>query len=263
MQSQSSLAASADGVNWALLNASPDIRAQLTANRQMWPKHLRDSPVKCVILTNGDIDHIGGLLTLREKQPLRLFLTQSLHDILAGNPVFEALDAALVERVICEIGVWFEVLPGLSARLFSVPGKAPLYLETEIPDTAMMGGQTVGAEMKSGAARLVYIPGCSRMTDEIKTVIDGADALFFDGTLFRDDEMVTEGLGGKTGQRMGHMPISGHGGSLEMLAGVKAGRKIYVHMNNSNPVWRKDSSERQTVERAGVEIGFDGMELLL
>jgi pyrroloquinoline quinone biosynthesis protein B len=263
VQTQSSLAASADGVDWALLNASPDIRAQLTANSQMWPRSLRSSPVKCVVLTNGDIDHIGGLLTLREKQPFKLFLTQSLNDILSANPVFAALDSALVGRVICEPGSWIEVLPGLSARLFPVPGKAPLYLESGTVDTEMMGGQTVGAEIKTGEARLVYIPGCSKMTDEIKSVIDGADALFFDGTLFRDDEMVTEGLGSKMGLRMGHMPISGPGGSLEMLAGVAAKRKIYVHMNNTNPIWRPGSGERQAVESAGVEIGFDGMELLL
>jgi pyrroloquinoline quinone biosynthesis protein B len=263
VQTQSSLAASADGVDWALLNASPDIRAQLTANRQMWPQGLRGSPVKSVILTNGDIDHIGGLLTLREKQPFKLFLTQPLDDILTENPVFAALDAALVERIICQLDAWFEVLPGLSARLFAVPGKAPLYMESGAVDTEMMGGQTVGAELKSSGARLVYIPGCSKMTPEIKSVINGADALFFDGTLFRDDEMVTEGLGSKTGLRMGHMPISGPGGSLELLAGVNAKRKIYVHMNNTNPIWRPESGERQAVESAGVEIGFDGMELLL
>ena len=263
MQTQSSLAASADGVSWALLNASPDIRSQLTVNRQMWPQEPRDSPVKCVMLTNGDVDHIGGLLTLREKQPFKLFLTQDLHDILLANPVFAALDPALVDRVICELGAWFDVLPGLSARLFAVPGKVPLYLEAGVPDTAKMGGQTVGAEMKSGGARLVYIPGCSKMTDGIRAVIDGADALFFDGTLFRDDEMILEGLGSKTGLRMGHMPISGAGGSLEMLAGVTAKRKVYVHMNNTNPVWRPDSEERRIVERAGVEVGYDGMELLL
>jgi pyrroloquinoline quinone biosynthesis protein B len=263
VQTQSSLAASADGANWALLNASPDIRSQLTANGQMWPTALRDSPIKCVILTNGDIDHIGGLLTLREKQPFKLVLTQTLNDILAGNPVFAALDPSLVTRQICELGTWFEVLPGLRARLFAVPGKVPLYLESGAVDTGLMGEQTVGAEVKTDASRLVYIPGCSFMTPEIKAVIDGADALFFDGTLFRDDEMVTEGLGGKTGLRMGHMPISGPGGSLEILAGVTAKRKIYVHMNNTNPVWRPDSSERQTVESAGVEIAFDGMELVL
>jgi pyrroloquinoline quinone biosynthesis protein B len=263
VQTQSSLAVSADGDHWALLNASPDIRAQLTANRQMWPKSLRDSPMKCVILTNGDIDHVGGLLTLREKQPFKLFLTHSLSAILAANPIFAALDPTLVEQVICELDVWFDVLPGLSARLFAVPGKVPLYMEAESVDTGLIGGQTVGAELKSGDARLVYIPGCSKMTREIKSVIDGTDALFFDGTLFHDNEMVTEGLGNKTGLRMGHMPISGPGGSLEMLAGVTARRKIYVHLNNTNPLWRSDSSERQMVERAGVEVGFDGMEFAL
>lgn len=263
MQTQSSLAVSADGVDWAILNASPDIRAQLTDNRQMWPRALRGSPVKCVILTNGDIDHIGGLLTLREKQPFKLFLTQDLLEIVSANPVFSALDPELVERDACELDTWFDVLPGLSVRLFAVPGKVPLYLESGPSDTAMMGGQTVGAEAKTSDARLCYIPGCSRMTPEITERIEGAEALFFDGTLYRDDEMVIEGLGSKTGLRMGHMPISGLGGSLEMLAGVNARRKIYVHMNNTNPVWRPDSSERQAVERSGVEIAFDGMEVLL
>jgi pyrroloquinoline quinone biosynthesis protein B len=263
VQTQSSLAVSADGARWAVLNASPDIRSQLTSNRQMWPPALRESPVKCVILTNGDIDHVGGLLTLREKQPFKLFLTQDLHEILSANPVFAALDPELVERAACGLDTWFEVLPGLSARLFAVPGKVPLYLESGIADTAMMGGQTVGAELKTDEARLVYIPGCSKMTPEIRARIDGADALFFDGTLYRDDEMVTEGLGSKTGLRMGHMPISGIGGSLEMLAGVGAKRKVYVHMNNSNPIWRPDSEERLAVEGTGVEIGFDGMELQL
>jgi pyrroloquinoline quinone biosynthesis protein B len=263
VQTQSSLAASADGVDWALLNASPDIRSQMTANRQMWPQSLRGTPVKCVILTNGDIDHIGGLLTLREKQPFKLFLTQSLHEMLSSNQVFAALDPSLVTWVICGLDAWFEVLPGLSARLFAVPGKVPLYLEDGVIDTALLDGQTVGAELKTAEARLVYIPGCSKMTPEIKAVIHGAGALFFDGTLFRDDEMITEGLGSKTGLRMGHMPMSGAGGSLEMLAGVDVERKIYVHMNNTNPVWRLESSERQAVERAGIEIAFDGMELLL
>jgi pyrroloquinoline quinone biosynthesis protein B len=263
VQTQSSLAASSDGRDWALLNASPDIRAQLTANTQMWPHALRSSPVKCVILTNGDIDHIGGLLTLREKQPFKLFLTQSLNEILSSNPVFDALDPSLVTRVICGLDTWFDVLPGLSARLFAVPGKAPLYLESGAVDTAMIGGQTVGAEIKTDEARLVYIPGCSKMTSAIKAVAGGADALFFDGTLFRDDEMVTEGLGSKTGLRMGHMPISGLGGSLEKLTRLNARRKIYIHMNNTNPVWLPKSGERQIVEREGVEIGFDGMELLL
>ncbi len=263
MQTQSSLAVSADGARWAVLNASPDIRAQLTANRQMWPQALRESPVKCVILTNGDIDHIGGLLTLREKQPFKLFLTQDLSDILLANPVFDALDPALVTRVICGLDAWFDILPGLSARLFAVPGKVPLYLEDGIVDTALLGGQTVGAELKTDEARLVYIPGCSEMTPEVKAVIGDTDALFFDGTLFRDGEMIAEGLGSKTGLRMGHMPIAGPGGSLDVLAGISAKRKVYVHMNNTNPIWRPDSGERQTVESSGVEIGFDGMELLL
>jgi pyrroloquinoline quinone biosynthesis protein B len=263
VQTQSSLAVSSDGLEWAVINASPDIRAQLTSNKQLWPETLRDSPVKSVVITNGDIDHIGGLLTLREKQSLRLFVTQSIATILADNPIFAALDTDLVDRVICSLDQWFEALPGLSVRMFAVPGKVPLYMESGRVESGMLGEQTVGLEVMSNGKRLVYIPGCSRMTREIGAVIERADALFFDGTLFRDDEMVTSGLGTKTGLRMGHMPISGRGGSLEVLSAFRVKHKIYVHMNNTNPVWRKDSEERAEVERAGVQIGFDGLELEL
>jgi pyrroloquinoline quinone biosynthesis protein B len=262
-QTQSSLAVSANGADWVVINASPDIGVQIISNKQLWPRSLRDSSIRSVVITNGDIDHIGGLLTLREKQPLRLFMTQPIAAIVAGNPVFSALDSELVKRVLCRLDEWFEALPGVLVRMFAVSGKVPLFMESGSVETEMLGEQTVGVEVKSDGKRLVYIPGCSKMTPEIEAVIDAADALFFDGTLFRDDEMITSGLGTKTGLRMGHMPISGPGGSLEILAQVRAKRKVYVHMNNTNPVWRRDSDERADVERAGVEIGFDGMELVL
>lgn len=261
-QTQSSLAVTADGENWALLNASPDIRQQLLATPALHPRALRDSPIKTVLVTNGDIDHIAGLLTLREKQPFRLVATQAIHDILRQNPVFNALDPAFVTQEIVALDQPFVLVPGLEARLFAVPGKVPLFMEDENPDTQLEGEQTVGVELSTRRHRAYYIPGCAIVRDDFKARIAGADVLFFDGTLFSDDEMIRSGAGVKTGQRMGHISMSGPEGSLAALGGIAVGRKIYVHINNTNPVWR-DGPERRLVEDSGFEIAFDGKEVAL
>jgi pyrroloquinoline quinone biosynthesis protein B len=262
-QTQSSLAVTADGRDWTLFNASPDIRAQLSANEQMWPTGLRTSPLQSVIITNGDIDHIGGLLTLREKQPFTIFLTEAIDAVLNANPVFWVMDRAMVTRRICQLDEWFDLGGAARARLFAVPGKVPLFMESETVETQMLGEQTVGVEYEANGARLLYIPGCSMMTEIIAAKIAEADVLFFDGTLYSDDEMIVAGLGQKTGQRMGHMPMSGAGGSLEIFKPFKDVRKIYVHMNNTNPVWAADSAERAHAQSCGWDIGHDGMEIAL
>lgn len=261
-QTQSSLAATADGENWALLNASPDIRQQLLATPALHPRALRDSPIKAVLVTNGDIDHIAGLLTLREKQPFRLVATQAIHDILRQNPVFNALDPAFVTQETVALDQPFTLVPGLEARLFAVPGKVPLFMEGENPDTQLEGEQTVGVELSTRRHRAYYIPGCAIVRDDLKARIAGADVLFFDGTLFSDDEMISSGAGVKTGQRMGHISMSGPDGSLAALGDIAVARKIYVHINNTNPVWR-NGSERRLVEDSGFEIAFDGKEVAL
>ncbi len=261
-QTQSSLAVSGDGENWALLNASPDIRQQLVNTPALHPRALRDSPIGTVLLTNGDIDHIAGLLTLREKQPFRLAMTAAIHEVLRENPVFRALDPDFVKREIVALDRFFTLTPGMEARLFSVPGKVPLFLEGENPDTALEGEQTVGVEMHAAGRKAFYIPGCAVIRDDLKRRIDGADILYFDGTLFSDDEMIRSGTGVKTGRRMGHISISGPDGSLEALRGLAIRRKVYVHINNTNPVWR-DGPERRYVEDNGFEIAFDGKEISL
>ncbi|GAA5542792.1 MULTISPECIES: pyrroloquinoline quinone biosynthesis protein PqqB [Brucella/Ochrobactrum group] len=261
-QTQSSLAVTSDGDSWALLNASPDLRQQLINTPALHPRALRDSPIKTVLLTNGDIDHIAGLLTLREKQPFRLVMTAAIRDILAANPIFNALDPAFVTQEIVALNEPFMLVPGIEARLFSVPGKVPLFMESENPDTALEGEQTVGVELITVRHRIYYIPGCALLRDDLKARISGAEILYFDGTLFTDDEMIKSGTGIKTGQRMGHMSISGNEGSLKALAKVAVRRKIYVHINNTNPVWR-DGPERKLVEDNGFEIAFDGKEIAL
>lgn len=260
--SQSSLAISADGVDWAILNASPDIRNQLAATPALRPKALRDSPVKAVLLTNGDIDHVAGLLGLREKQGLSLHATAEILDVLAGNPVFAALDPALVTRRAQTLGRPFALLPGLTAELFAVPGKVPLYLEGETVATDLEGEQTVGVRLESDAGVAFYVPGCAAVTPALAERLRGAGLAFFDGTLWEDDEMIRAGLGAKTGRRMGHVSMNGPEGSIAALENLEIGRKVFVHMNNSNPVWRA-GPERAAAEAAGWEIARDGMEVTL
>lgn len=261
-QTQSSLAVSLDGEAWAVFNASPDIRQQIQANAVLQPRHLRHSPIASVTLTNGDIDHLAGLLTLREKQAFTVFSTQTVARIISDNSVFRILDPTLVSRKTIALEERFFPLPLLEARLFAVPGKVPLFLENGEPEIDIEGEGTVGLELKHGAQRIYYIPGCSRLTDALRARLRDADLVFFDGTLFQDDEMVAAGAGHKTGRRMGHLSIAGEGGSLEALACLNIRRKIYVHINNTNPVWRPGSA-RDHVEGRGFEIGFDGMEVCL
>ncbi|MCA1370144.1 pyrroloquinoline quinone biosynthesis protein PqqB [Bradyrhizobium sp. BRP14] len=261
-QSQSSLAVSLDGEAWAVLNASPDIRQQIQDNRPLQPRRLRHSPIKSMVLTNGDIDHLAGLLVLREKQAFTLFATGAVNQIIAENSIFGVLDPELVSGESVAIEEPFSPLPGLDARLFSVPGKVPLFLEQGEPALNVEGENTVGIELRAGSKRVYYVPGCAMMTDALAQRLRGADAVFFDGTLFSDDEMIATGTGYKTGRRMGHMPIAGEGGSLDALAHLNVGKKVYVHINNTNPIWRA-GTERAYVESHGFEVGFDGMEIQL
>jgi len=260
-QTQSSLAVSANGRDWAILNASPDIRAQLAATHDLHPTGLREMPLRSVLLTNGDIDHVAGLLTLREMQPFTLFATPGIHEVIAENPIFAALNPDAVTRAMVALNEPAEIAPGVTATLFPVPGKVPLYLEGEEVVTDLEGDQTVGVELTVAGRKVFYIPGCARLTDALRARLSGAALLFFDGTLWRDDEMVQAGLGSKTGRRMGHMSISGDDGSIAGFADMEIGRKIFVHMNNTNPVLRPGSDERQAAEAAGWTIGQDGMEV--
>ncbi len=262
-QTQSSLAVSANGNDWAILNASPDIRQQLAQTACLHPSDLRTLPLCSVLVTNGDIDHVAGLLTLREMQPFSLYATGAIHEVLSKNTIFDALNSSVVDRQTIATEQSFELAPGLSATLFPVPGKVPLYLEGDEVQTDLIGDQTVGVQLTAGETTAFYIPGCAVLNDALRTRLHGADAVFFDGTLWRDDEMVRAGLGQKTGKRMGHMSMSGSDGTLAAFADLNIGQKIFVHMNNTNPVLRPSSSEKTEAEAAGWTIGQDGMEITL
>jgi pyrroloquinoline quinone biosynthesis protein B len=262
-RTQASLAITADGENWVLINASPDLPQQLRRSNALHPRvGTRGSPIKAVILTGAEIDQVTGLLSLREREPFAVCATAATLAALDDNSMFGALAPDVVKRQEVVPGTPVTLPGGLQAELFTVPGKAPLYLEGENPQTAIETGANVGVELSAGRARISFIPGAAAVTPAVAERIARADVVFFDGTLFRDDEMITTGTGTKTGRRMGHMPIDGDDGSLAALTGV-ATRRIYMHINNTNPILVEGSPERLHVERNGWEVAEDGMEIVL
>ena len=262
-QSQSSLAVSVDGVDWLLLNASPDIRTQIADNPQLHPRDRRQTPIRSIILTNGDIDHIAGLLILREKQAFTVYLTSEIAKVIADNPIFNALDRELVKFQEIGLNETFEPVLGLSVELFAVPGKVPLFMEEGEVVTDLEGEQTVGICLEGGGKRFYHIPGCAKLTDDLKHRLSNEELVFFDGTVFDNEEMLKASVGKKTGARMGHMAMNGPCGSIAGFADLNVKRKIYIHINNTNPIWQPNSPERQKVLNSGWEIAYDGMEVWL
>lgn len=261
-RTQSSIAVSANAADWLLVNASPDIRQQLSDTPALHPQEgLRHSPIKAVLLTNGDVDHVAGLLTLREGQPFTLYGTGGILESVNANRVFDVMAAGVVAREAIAMERAFSPLPGLSVTLFAVPGKVPLWLEDASMQIGAETETTVGAMIEANGRRLAYIPGCARVTDKLKGRIAGADALLFDGTVYYDDDMIRAGVGTKTGWRMGHVPMRGENGAVDALADVAIGRRVFVHINNTNPVLIEDSPERAEIEAAGWTVGHDGLEL--
>ena len=266
-RTQASVALSIDRQHWLLLNASPDLRSQIIASPVLQPRSLqprsglRHSPISAVLLTGAEIDQAAGLLTLRERQNFTLYGTAATLAAIADNPMFSALHPDSVSRRALTPGEKIMPLDGVSVEIFTVPGKMPLYLEGENPDIGE-SAVNIGIEAISGGKRLVFMPGVAQLTPAIRERLDRADAILFDGTLFTDDEMIASGTGTKTGLRMGHMPIDGPDGSLAALRELSA-RRIYIHINNTNPVLIDGSPERRRVEEAGFEIAFDGMEIVL
>ncbi|HWK66258.1 MAG TPA: pyrroloquinoline quinone biosynthesis protein PqqB [Rhizobiaceae bacterium] len=276
-RTQSSLAASADGNGWVLFNASPDIRQQIAETTELQPRPedaLRSTPIRAVVLTNADVDHVAGLLSLRERQPFAIYAAAPVLAVLDQNSIFNVLDPALVPRrelchgeetAICDAT---EKATGVIVESFPVPGKVALYLEDSAhpeADFSSDSGDTIGLRITGGAdgKALFYIPGCARIDAPLRARLDGAAALLFDGTLYTDDEMIAAGVGQKTGRRMGHIAMSGQAGSMAGLAGTAIGRRIFVHINNTNPVLDETSAEHAAVLAQGWEIAHDGMEVEL
>ena len=271
---QASLAISADEGHWFLINASPDLRQQLIATPKLHPKPgtLRHSPISGVVLTNGEVDAVAGLLSMREGSPFTIYAHPRVLAILATNSIFNVLNERNVRRQAIEADKTFEpTLPdgsptGIEILPFAVPGKGAWYLEGEVHPPGNDGaGDTLGLRVRDKATGkyFYFLAACAAVNDDIKSRLTGAPLIFFDGTVWSDDELIVAGLGNKTGQGMGHIAMSGDSGAIAALAGLDIGRKIFLHINNSNPALLRDSAEREIAERAGWQIPADGTEIVL
>jgi pyrroloquinoline quinone biosynthesis protein B len=259
-RTQSAIAVSADYRRWFLFNASPDIRAQIESFPALQPGDGRATPVQAVLLTDAEIDHTLGLLLLREGRALELHATSSVQETLCeGTAILPTLEAY------CPVK-WRSVIPGadvylgtgLSYRAFDVPTNKPTRFTagTEY-------GRVVGYRLTDEASGrvAVYLPGVQELTAVVRAQLDDCACLLVDGTCWQDDELMRLGLAGKTAREMGHLPIDGPGGSLEQLSPLPIDRKIYVHINNTNPILLDDAPERRTVEQHGMEVAADGLEV--
>src|SRR5438270_1069527 len=273
-RTQASVAFSGDGDSWFLINASPDLRQQLNAAPQLHPREgaLRHTPIAGVILTNGEVDAVAGLLSMREGSPFTLYAHERVLAILRSNSIFDVLGEKNVTRQPIEADKAFEpALPdgsssGMEILPFAVPGKGAWYLEGKAHPAGGDGaGDTLGLRIldKGSGKYFYFLAACARVTDDLKLRLAGAALVFFDGTVWRDDELIVQGLGTKTGQGMGHISMSGNQGAIESLAGLDIGRKMFLHINNSNPALLSGSDERRALEQAGWQIPADGTEITL
>jgi pyrroloquinoline quinone biosynthesis protein B len=276
-RTQAGLAVSGDGGRrWVLLNASPDLRAQIEATQALHPAPpdagaIRHSPVAAVVLTGAEVDTIAGLLTLRERHAFALYGAAPALAVLAENPIFGALNPMVVPRRTLPLDAPLRLMDaagaplGLRVEAFVVPGKVPLFQES--PDGQDPGraeaGETIGLALSAEEAPdevLLFIPGCAALTPALRDRIAGAACLLFDGTLFRDDEMILAGAGPKTGARMGHMSMQD---AIAALQDFPIERRVFIHVNNTNPALLADSPEHAAVRAAGWEVAEDGMEITL
>jgi len=265
-RSQSSVAVSADRRQWFLLNASPDVQTQIESFPALHPGRglgaERQVPLRAVLLTDAELDHTLGLLLLREGRGLDVHATEAVHDVLChGTGLLRVLGAYCPVR-------WHPVDPG-------APGEVPLggglsYRAFDVPTAkrARFGPQDAASRVVgyrlTGPGRggsLVFLPCLPELTASIRAELDGCAVLLIDGTCWQDDELIRLGLASKTARDMGHLPITGPGGSLAQLAPLTVGRTIYTHINNTNPILLEDSAERRALADHGAEVAADGLEL--
>jgi pyrroloquinoline quinone biosynthesis protein B len=263
-RTQSSLAIRGAQGPWFLANASPDLRQQLAGLAGERASGVRAPPVAGILLTDAEIDHTAGLLLLRESSTaIRVYGSEQVRQALTdGYPVLRILAGY------CGVE-WRTLEPGgplaidgssLEVESFTAGGDAPRYLAATGADVEATG--LVFRDRATGGV-LTYVPGLARLDDDVLGRLAASDAVLVDGTFWRDDELATLGISDRTAGQMGHVPLSGAGGTLEALARLERPRAVLVHINNTNPVLLERSPERDAVLRAGVEIGYDGLELEL
>ena len=268
-RTQSSIAISENSIDWILINASPDILSQLRASPALQPaRAIRDSGIAAVVLMDAQIDHVTGLLMLRERStPLPLHATaQVFADLSTGLPLLNVLShyCRVDATTIQPDGQPFSIAPLEHTRFtpISLSSKAPPYSpHRNDPHPGDNIGLTI-SDTQSGA-RVFYAPGLGSISTDVEAAMQAADVLLVDGTFWTEDEMITLGLSKKPASEMGHLPQSGPGGMIEILDRMPARRKILIHINNSNPILREDSVERALLTQHGIEVAADGMEIIL
>jgi pyrroloquinoline quinone biosynthesis protein B len=263
-RSQSSLAIRGDDGPWFLVNASPDLRQQLETLNPGRADGVRSLPVAGVLLTDAEIDHTAGLLLLRESTtPVRVFGDAGVERALSdGYPVLPMLDRYCgADWQTLERGR-AQPLDGssLAVEPFAAGGDAPRYLDGS--DVELEASGFVFRDRATGGV-VTYVPGLARIDDAVVARFTASDLVLVDGTFWRDDELARLGISDRSAGDMGHVPLSGPGGTLELLAGLEQPRKVLVHINNTNPILLEDSAEREEVVRAGVEVAYDGLEIEL
>ena len=272
-RSQTQVAVSADEKSWFLLGASPDLRAQIEATPELQPRNsssIRQSPIAGAVLTNADIDHTLGLLLLRELQPLRIHATASIRRILReDNSMFGMLQRVAHQAAWADFspGVTFSLCTpdgqysGLRCRALSLGIHFPAYVSAERQAQLNSGEASLGLILEFPSdKRLAYMPAVPEINDTLLREFESADVLLFDGTFWNDDELIRLQGSGQTARQMGHVPVSSPEGSLARLARLRHPRKIYVHINNSNPMLNEAGPEYRQVRDRGWEIAEDGWQ---
>lgn len=266
-RTQSSITVSADGMNWVLFNASPDIRAQLAAFPPLQPgRSVRDTGIQAVILMDSQIDHVTGLLTLREGQALEIYCTQMVRqDLISGLPLFTVLShyCGVHHHPIPSDGTSFSIPTAEGLRFTAVPlsSKAPPYSPHRHDPHP---GDNIGIQVEdlNTGGKLFYAPGLGEIEPHLEPILEQAGCLLIDGTFWRVDEMVHAGVGNKLAQEMGHLPQSGPGGMIEVLRPL-TGRKVLIHINNTNPILDEASTEHAILNGECIEVAYDGMDIYL
>lgn len=269
VRTQSSITVSGDGVNWVLFNASPDVLKQFQEFAPLQPaRTIRDTGVVGIVLIDAQIDHTTGLLMLREGTIRReIYCTDMVHqDMTTGNPLFNILGhycGANWHQVPVD-GTSFEIPGAANLRFTAYPlkSKAPPYSPHRYDSHV---GDTIGVrveDLKTGK-NLFYAPGLGEIEPHLPPLFENADCVMVDGTFWTDTEMIDMGLMDKTARTIGHIPQSGAGGMMEVLAGFKKPRKVLIHINNTNPILNEESSQRAQLEAAGIEVSYDGMDITL
>lgn len=269
-RTQSSIAISSDNINWLLFNASPDILTQFQRFPELQPaRAIRDTAIKGIVLMDAQIDHTTGLFMLREgKTPLNIYCTDMVHeDLTQGNPVFRVLEH------FC--GVSWHQIPTAAGRTFEAEGIGGIRI-TAVPLSSKAPpfsphrhdpheGDNIGIQLEDtrSGKKLFYAPGLAAIEPHLLPFMQQADCLMVDGTCWTNDEMQALGISNKLSLDMGHMPQSGAGGMIEALRPLPASRKILIHINNTNPILREDSGERQILQLENIDVAFDGMDFSL